>query len=465
MKYSDSFINLLTELGLNADKSRFSGFKERTELDWDTLAAMYEQDAISARIIDRLPDDATREEITIKGTDEDFDFASVQSELEDLKARTHIGDAWRWARLYQGALLIMNINDGGKMSDPLNIEAATKLSSLHVVEAQYIQPTNFNPGLGSSAFSNPENYLITVPFSTTEARTIHRSRVIRFDGVKVSPSRMINSGGWGPSVLDRIRTDVMRLGTVMGYAEAIMHDISIQAVQLEGLREMLCGDVKSQADAKRVIEALRFAMDNLHLVAIDAKDKYIEITRTVAGLNELIEKFVDALVRATDMPRTVLLGEQPGGLNASGDSEIRAWYDFVAAQQPRVLTPAISRLLEVIFAIRSKKEKVPDEWTIEYEPLWQPSAEQTATTEKTQMETVTLGLDAGLVSVDEGRSKLKSQGYLPEDAPDEPPEDEREVEALREQLAALASAQSALPPSPEQAPEIPEQVAEEPDEE
>ena len=96
---------------------------------------------------------------------------------------------------------------------------------------------------------------------------------------------------------------------------------------------------------------------------------------------------IDALVRATDMPRTIILGEAPGGLNVSGESELRAWYDFVASQQPQKLTPPINRLLEVIFAIRSNKnETVPTEWTIEYAPLWQPSEQEKATTAKTVMD-------------------------------------------------------------------------------
>lgn len=452
---ADGYVNLQTLLGKRGtDKSLESGFEIKDPLDWDVLEAMYEQDSMSARIIDRLPDDATREKIEIKGVDEEFDFASVQSELEDLEVLNQTGDAWRWSRLYRGSLLVMNVNDGGKMDQPLRLKSATKLSSLHVIEARYIVPGDFDPGLGSAAFSRPETYSISVPFGSKGDRTIHRSRVIRFDGVKVPPSRMIQNGGWGPSMLDRVNTEVTSLGVIMGYARAIMHNLSMQAVQLEGLRAMLCGDLKSKSDARAVIEALQWSMDNLHLIAIDAKDQYIEITRTVTGLKDLINEFIDALVRATDMPRTIVLGEQPGGLNADGSSEIRAWYDYVASQQPKKLTPALQRILEVIFAIRAnRKEQVPDEWTIEYKPLWQPSEKEEAETEKLRAETLDTYNAIGAVSVPEIRTGLKSRGVLPEDAKDEPEVNplEEETEALRAQMAQM----QAIAPAPAAEPEPP----------
>lgn len=463
---TDNYINTITGLGGNPDKSRFSTFVAKPRMDWETLGDTYEQDAIAARIIDRLPDDATREEITLRGEDTEVDFASVQSELEDLDARNRVGDAWRWARLYRGSLLVMNVNDGRKMDKPLNLEAATNLSSLHVVTAEHIQPKDFNPGLGSAAFSEPESYEITVPFGAGGTREIHKSRVIRFDGVKVPPSRMIDNNGWGPSVLERVQTEITQLGVVIGYARSIIHDISMPAFKLKGLRAMLCGDSKDQAEIRKAIEQLRMSMDNLHLVAIDSEDEYQELNRTVTGLNELMDRFVDALVRATDMPRTILLGEQPGGLNASGDSEIRAWYDFVAAQQKQKLTPALNRLLEVLFAVRKRnKETVPEEWTIQYAPLWQPSESEAAATEKTKSETAGTYVDMGAIDVGEVRTGLISSGYLPEDAGTEPPDDgsEEEIEALKGQMATMeAEKAAALAPPP---PGEPSEPGDEPEDE
>ena len=421
--HADAFANALTALATAKDKSSYGLFIERPDLDLDTLNGIYEQDAIAARVVDRLVDDGTREGFTVTGEDEAFDFASIQSQLEDLDAVNAVADAWRWSRLYGGALLVMVVNDGRKMHQPLNLKTATKLASLQVLESPFVSPSGFNPGLGARAFRRPELYDITVPFGSdkNDARQIHRSRVIRFDGVRVAPTRMIQNNGWGPSVLDRVYTEISSLGEVMGYARAIMHDISIQVYKLQGMREQLCGDARSQAEIRAVMETIRMSVDNLHVLALDAEDDFIEVNRNVSGLKDLIEKFIDALVRATNMPRTVLLGESPSGLNASGDNEIRSWFDFVASQQRLTLTPVVTRLLEVIFAIRSNKgEQVPDEFSVEYNPLWQPTQQERADTYLKMSQGDQIYMLNSVQSPDEVRARLISEGFLaPLDAPDD----------------------------------------------
>lgn len=435
---SDSYANALTGLAGPVDKSAYGFFLERPYLQTEVLSAMYEQDAIAARVVDRLVDDATREGFMLTGENTAFDFASVQSELEDLDALAAVGDAWRWARLYGGALLVMVVNDGRRMDEPLSLANATKLSSLQVIEQQYVVPGGFNPGMGARAFRSPEYYEITLPFGSSEKlRRIHRSRVVRFDGMRVAPTRMIEKNGWGPSVLDRVHTELEQLGQVMGYARAVMHDISLQVYKLSGLREQLCGSEQSQQEMRAVMETIRMSVDNLHVLALDSEDDFVEINRSVAGLNDLIERFIDGLVRATDMPRTILLGEQPSGLNANGDSEIRAWFDFVHSQQRLVLMPVITKVLDVLFAVRRNRgEDVPTEWTVKFNPLWQPTAEEQAKTQLAQAQADQILIMNGVTSPDEVRARMVSEGKLSTlEAPDEEGELE-EFEPVEEPVPA-----------------------------
>ena len=416
----DDYANAITGLAGAKDKSSYGYVLERPKLQTETLSVLYEQDAMSARIVDRLVDDATREGFTLTGTDEAFDFASVQSELEDLDALNGIADAWRWSRLYGGAILIMVVNDGQTMDMPLNLDTATKLSSLQVVEAPFVNPSGFNPGLGARAFRRPSHYDITVPFGSNAIRKVHRSRTIRFDGMRVAPTRMIQNNGWGPSILERVYTEISQLGEVMGYARSIMHDISIQVYKLEGLREALCGSAQDQQDIKGVMEALRMSVDNLHVLALDKNDEYSEVNRNVSGLDLLLNQFIDGLTRATDYPRPVLLGETPSGLNASGDSTMRSYFDWVASQQGLKLTPVLTELLNVLFAVRkNNNEDVPEEFTIDFNPLWQPTATEKADTTLKNSQSDQIYMLNGVTSADEVRARLISEGVLsPLESPD-----------------------------------------------
>ena len=444
-RFKDGYINAVTGLGLAADKSNYGVFRRLAPLKFEELSDLYEQDSIAARVIDRLPDDATREEIELEGVDEEFDFAQVQSRMDDLNGRQTIGDAWRWSRLYGGALLVIVADGSGPMEEPLDLKRVKNVSTLQVVEAQHVIPVLFDAGLGSRAFRNPEFYDI-VNIRTGRQKRVHRTRAIRFDGLRVPPTRMVERAGWGPSILDRINTEVSQLGEVMGYSRNIMHMLSILVFKLENFRQMMCGTDKQQAEARDAMQSLVFGIDNINAAFIDTKDEFVEVARTTGGFEALIDKFVDALVRASDMPRAVILGEQAKGLNASSDSELRVWYDFVKSQQNRILTPAMNRLLEVLFAVeKNNRGKAPQEWTIKYKPLWQPDAKDQAETDKKDAETSQIYADLGVKSVDEIRAELISAGKL---VPEETPADDISPE-LPEDLPAdtiILEPDPAIPP-------------------
>jgi SPP1 gp7 family putative phage head morphogenesis protein/excisionase family DNA binding protein len=165
-------------------------------------------------------------------------------------------------------------------------------------------------------------------------------------------------------------------------------------------------------------------MDNLHILAMDSQDDAGEIARDTKGLQQLIDKFVDALVRATDMPRTVILGEQPAGLGASADSEIRSWYDHVHAKQRMVLTPVINRLLEVLLAIRHNRnpdQVTPTEWTVEWNPLWQPTDQEIAQTRLTNAQADQIYYSIASMSTPEIRSRLEDEGTIKDATAEVPP--------------------------------------------
>jgi hypothetical protein len=387
--HADDYINLATALGTTGDKSSWTQAGRVTDLTTQELDTLYEQEAMAARIVDRVVDDATREPFALTGVDESFDWKEVQSELDDLQVLEQLGDTWRWSRLYGGAVCVMVVNDGTPIDKPLDLSRATQILSLLVVERPFAQPDMFARGLGNQSFRRPEIYRLTSPMGGE--RAVHRSRVIRFDGLRVPPSRLVVRNGWGPSVLDRVWTELKRLGATMGYAEAILHELSVMKLGIKDFRTKAAGSAQGRQELKQVFETIRWAIDNLHLLVHDVADTYDEQTRSTQGLDALIGRFVDALVRATGIPRVILLGEQPSGLNTTADAEVRSWFDSVASQQRKVLTPALNRLLEVYFALRAKRGKpFPTEWTIEYAPLWQPTEKEQADTEKVRAETEVL---------------------------------------------------------------------------
>ncbi len=62
------------------------------------------------------------------------------------------------------------------------------------------------------------------------------------------------------------------------------------------------------------------------------------------------------------------MGRSPAGQNATGESDIRFWYDHIQAQQNNVLKPRLEKLIRYLFLEQGHTE--PEQWSIQFNPLF-----------------------------------------------------------------------------------------------
>lgn len=360
----DTWANMITGLGTAQDKSTFTRWKPAQLLTSENLDAIYGGEPLGARIIDLLPDEMTRAPFVAKSPGDPYDWSATTSELERHGALAVLGDAVRWARLYGGGLLVFEVDDGRDQRLPLDLGSVRVLVRVHFVEADYARP-------GAGSMVSPETWVIGGP--TTESREIHKSRVIRFDGVRVSPGWRSRYGkhGWGPSVFDRVIEKVSQLDSAIGYAANILHEISLPTMRIAGLRKML-DQPDGRTRVQLILNSIKDSIDILHMLAVDAADNYESVTRDVTGIVELLGEFKNAVAWAADAPTELLFNVTNAGLNSGNNSgPIRTWYDRVANARTRILTPAVRRWIEIIAA--ANREQIPASTVIEWAPLWEPT--------------------------------------------------------------------------------------------
>ena len=91
---------------------------------------------------------------------------------------------------------------------------------------------------------------------------------------------------------------------------------------------------------------------------------------------------IQALSSASGYPVTLLFGQSPAGLQATGQSDIRIYYDKVSAYQETEYLPNLERMIWLLQKQTEgpSKGQVAEEWDVEFTPLWQPTQEETAKT-------------------------------------------------------------------------------------
>src|SRR5690606_37779651 len=401
----DGWQNLVTGLGTKRDKRMHTTFGGAPI--WQSgqiLDELYAGDDMIARIVDLPAQEMTREWLELHvGDGPDIAKAMLQR-LEDLDLQAKTDEALTWARLHGGALMILGI-DGGQATDkPLQEDSIRSFGWVSVVDRWEGRVASRYGDVRSPKYGMPEVYEIT-PASegggsaVSDRMLIHESRVIRFDGVKTPRRRMALNGGWCDSVVTRLY-EVIR-DFCLGYASAAatLADFSVGVVAIQNLAEMLAADQEGLV-LKR-LEMLDMARSIARAVFMDAeKERFEYVARSLTGMPDTLDRLALRLSAGTGIPVTLLMGQSPAGLNATGASDIRLWYDNVRSQQNQYLTPRIGHVIRLAFLAKDgpTNGKEPDDWSISWRPLWQPTEKEQAETRYLTMQTDVGYIDRGVLS-------------------------------------------------------------------
>ena len=148
---------------------------------------------------------------------------------------------------------------------------------------------------------------------------------------------------------------------------------------------------------------------------LDKDEEYEQKNYAFAGLPPIMNQFFQAVSGAADIPMTRLLGQSPGGLNSTGDGDLRNYYDSIGSMQTLEITPAMYRLDESL--IRSALGNRPPEIFMSWRPLWRKSEKEIAEIGKITADTVVALHNTGLylpeVLAKVGANSLVEDGVFP----------------------------------------------------
>lgn len=391
----DGLQNLMAGLGNERDKRFFTNYTLDFAANRSALEAMYMSSWLASKIVSIPAEDMTREgaEISWEGRDaagkEDI---AITAEIERLDMWGVVTEALRWARLYGGAGIVVGIK-GQALDTPLNEETIVKgsLECLLVYDRWYLSTSGSRDlKIGSPNFGFPNSYIIA-----DTALNVHWTRVIRFSGRPLPKTLWLANAYWDGSelahIIDNIKDyDAGRAGTA-----SMLWDASVDVLRLALLKETLSEDNGEALVRKRLMTALLSKSMNRALV-LDKEDEYSQKQTQFSGVKDILGQFILDVSGAADIPVTRLFGQSPAGLTATGESDIRNYYDHIASKRKTQLRRPLMRLAKML--IRSAIGRLPENLTITFPPLWQVSATEQATIEKTNAERDKIYLDQGVVT-------------------------------------------------------------------
>lgn len=388
----DGLQSLTAELGTSRDKAASVSYKVSEYNDQDLVSA-YRTSWLARKIVDIPAQDSTREWRSWKGEEDQIE--KIEEEERRLGLQAKAMRAATLGRLYGVAYLYFDLGDDP--ATPINPERVktgglrfvTVLTHQQLVAGEYDQDP-LSPTYGMPRWYDTAN-------SVSGGQRVHPSRVIRFGGYP-RPEQELLMDARDDSVLVALLDTVKQFDSTAANIASLVFEAKIDVIKVNGLMNMAGNPYEEQKLLERYRLAAVAKGNNGMLLLDGENEQYEQKAYSFTALSDIMDRFSQNSAGAADIPMTRLFGRSPGGMNSTGDSDLRNYYDRIKADQNLKLRPALANLDECL--IRSALGNRPEEIHYLWKSLWQVSDK-----ERSDLGTATVGMV----------KSLKETGLLPDE--------------------------------------------------
>jgi len=404
-KHSDGLANFVGRVGLGADNILSSGtyLPYQITINRVLLENIYRTSWIGGKVIDDYAQDMIRAGIDISSPDAPDDIHKLQRYMIKIGIWGGLTDCLKWSRLYGGAIGVLDI-DGQDLATPLRVETVKQdqFKGIVVYDRWQIQPDNTRKIQQGKDIGLPEYYRIVTGWNNrgnpnAYGDWIHHSRVLRFVGIKLPYYQAITLDMWGESILERMYDRLISYDTATMGVSNLVQKAYLRQIGVKGLREILAAGGKAEENLITMFAYIRQLQSNEGLTLTDSEDTMTYNSYTFSGLNDVLLQFGQQISGACGIPLVRLFGQSPAGLSATGDADMRNYYDSINAQQEMNLRNPLDLIISVSYRSLFGKAR-PDTLDFDFAPLWQMSTTEKFTMAKTAVESIDLALAGGMIS-------------------------------------------------------------------
>lgn len=440
----DSLTNIVSRMGMERDKAAHSFYGEVHLTDQEIFNA-YRGAWLPRKIVDIPALDSCRKWRDWQAEDDAIE--TIEEEERRLNVKGKVLEARTMARLWGGAAILIGTGEADQ-STPLDVEKIKSggIQYLTVFTRKQLTAGEIDRDPASEWYGKPPYFTLSAKDGSSV--TIHASRLVIFRGAQVPDEDLNIYRGWGESVLTSVVSAIKNADSTASNVASLVFEAKVDVIRVPNFMASL-SDPEYE---RRILQ--RYTLANMGkgingTLMLDKDEEYEQKSAQFQTLPDVIDRFLQIVAGAADIPLTRLLGTSPGGLNSTGESDLRNYYDRISAMQEIEMTPAMYRLDEAL--IRSALGRRPPEVHYIWSSLWQISDKERAEIGKIDAETIeklnATGLYPPEALANAGANMLIEHSIMPglQEAIDEAgglPDYEMEAELEREAEAARFEAQN-----------------------
>lgn len=411
----DSFVNFAQKMGIGADNPLTTasyGFNPitriRTLLEW-----MYRGSWLVGVIIDVIAEDMTRAGIEIQGSLQPEKIAQLDEAAVTLGLWEALSDNIKWSRLYGGSIAVLLI-DGQRPDTELRIETIGKgqFKGLQVFDRWMVDPslndlvTKPGPEMGL-----PKYYTVVADAPALPRQRFHHTRCIRMEGIRLPYWQRIQENLWGISMIERMYDRMIAFDSATTGAAQLIYRSYIRTYKVDGLRDLISAGGPALNGLVAYVDLMRRFQGTEGITLLDGKDEFEAVQRqSFAGLDDIMLSFGEQIAGASQVPLVRLFGQSPKGLNATGESDLRTYYDGITKKQKRELHVPVTRIYRAL--AQSEGIALPNGFGVTFKSLWELKDEEKAEIANTVVDAVSKAEESGLISQQTAMKELRQSARV-----------------------------------------------------
>lgn len=442
----DSLTNLVSRMGTERDKAS-SSFYGIPALDDGQLLNAYRGAWLPRKIVDIPAFDSVRAWRDWQAEGDQIE--KIEAEEKRLNVRGKVLEARIKARLWGGAAIHIGTGDTN-LAEPLDVNRVglAGIRHLTVLSRRQLSVGEIERDVESEFYGRPRVYSLTA--GDRAMVSIHPSRLVIFTG-NAHPDPDLAGGaefGWGDSVLLSVMDAIKQADGTAANIASLVFEAKIDIIRVPDFMQSL-GNAEYRTKLLERYTLANTAKGINGTLLLDKEEEYESKTTSFATLPDVLDRFLQIVSGAADIPATRLLSQSPAGMSATGESDLRNYYDRLSSMQKLEMEPAMQRLDEAL--IRSALGTRPPEVHYIWSSLWQISDKERADIGKIDAETIKTLNDTGLFPQEalakSGANMMVEHSIMPglQEAIDEAgglPDYEAEMEAERSAQAERLAAQT-----------------------
>ncbi|RGV69151.1 phage portal protein [Enterocloster bolteae] len=409
----DAFSNPIARLGYGTqDLLQATQYPlTRTTQNYQMLTSLYRENWIVQNIIETIPGDMVRKWYTLKCNVAPEYVDALQRLERKVHLRKSLLEGMYWGRLYGGAAGIIMVRGQDDLTQPLDYDLILpgcflglmildRWSGIYPEMGQVTDPSDPD-------FELPEYYTIRDEESGTLISKVHHSRILRFTGRELPYNEKIMETYWGESEIEAIYSELVKRDNVSGNIASLTFRANVNYLETDSLDQMLAvNNTEAQRRFWQTLQTQSVIESNFGTRLVNKGDVMHNTQYTFTGLADVYDRVMMDVSGAAKTPVTKLFGRSPAGMNATGESDMNNYYDYIDGLRENQLRPLLERLLPIMAL--SAWGTVPDDLDIDFPPLQTPNSSEIADIVEKKTQAILAAFQSDLIDAATSLKELKT---------------------------------------------------------